>query len=393
MTETISTGQLLGLRMRALGLAGEALSPPGRAAGAQRIAAVARRMLAVQGQDWRSSRWALGLRAPGTGLADVHAAFDEGLIVRSWPMRGTIHVVAAQDIGWMQRATNHRVLSGAPKRREYLGMSDAVLDRLVEVSMEALTGLAAEGSGLDRDSLAATWTEAGIEWQGNWRYHLIWWLCQNGLAVFGPARGGEPLLVRADEWIRDPRSLEGDEALAELAARYAEARGPIRERDLAWWTGLTVREARQAIALASESGRLAPLRLDGAAGAAGALWAHPRLLTTSSVDSASDPWLMLPAFDEHLLGYTDREAQLDPAHFERIVPGRNGMFLATVVADGRVVGTWRRGTRKPEGLELSALPGERIDVDALAPAATRWSAFHGQQAPALTLTDPAVGRR
>src|SRR5690606_15955436 len=99
-----------------------------------------------------------------------------------------------------------------------------------------------------------TWTEAGIEWQGNWRYHLIWWLCQNGLAVFGPTRGGEPLLVRADEWIRDPRSLEGDEALAELAARYAEARGPIRERDLAWWTGLTVREARQAIALASESG-------------------------------------------------------------------------------------------------------------------------------------------
>lgn len=394
MTDTITAAELLRLRMRALGLTGAGAEPAdaSEADGAQRIAAVARRMLATQGQDWRSSRWALGVRAPGTGIADVHAAFDAGLIVRSWPMRGTIHVVATEDIGWMQRTTSHRVLARAPKRRQFLGMSDAVLDRLVDVSLEALTGLAAEGRGLDRDSLAAAWTDAGIEWSSNWRYHLIWWLCQNGLAVFGPVHGAEPLLVRADEWIHDARDLDGDDALAELAAGYAVARGPVRERDLAWWTGLTVREARRAIALATESGRLVPLRLDAVEGAAGALWVDPELLgdPLSRAAAETSEWLLLPAFDEHLLGYTDREAQLDPEHLDRILPGRNGMFLATVVADGRVLGTWRRGTRKGAGLELSPFPEARIDLGALEPSAARWGAFHAQQPPALSLAETAA---
>ena len=394
MTDTITASELLRLRMRALGLtaaAGET-ADASESDGPQRIAEAARRMLATQGQDWRSSRWALGVRTPGTSVADVHAAFNAGLVVRSWPMRGTIHVVAAEDIGWMQQATSHRVLVGAPKRREFLGISDAVLDTLVEVSLDALSGLAAEGRGLDRDALAAAWTDAGIEWSSNWRYHLIWWLCQNGLAVFGPVDGTEPLLVRADEWIRDARKLDGDDALAELAARYAAARGPVRERDFAWWTGLTVREARRAIALASESGRLVPLRLDAVEGAAGALWADPELLgdPLSRVAAGDAEWLLLPSFDEHLLGYTDREPQLDPEHFERIVPGRNGMFLATVVADGRVLGTWRRGTRKGAGLELSPFPGSRIDLGALESSAARWGAFHAQQTPELRLTESAA---
>lgn len=391
MTDIITAGQLLHLRMRALGLGPAGVATASEAAGAARIEAVAGHMLAVQGQDWRSSQFALGLRVPGTDAADVQAAFNAGRVVRSWPMRGTIHVVPASDIGWMQRATGHRVLAGAPKRREFLGMSDAVLEQLVDVSLQALTGLAAEGRGLDRDALSAIWTEAGIDWKSNWRYHIVWWLCQNGLAAFGPVHGGEPLLVRADEWIRDPRALEGDEALAELAARYAAARGPVRERDLAWWTGLTVREARRAIQMASESGRVAPLRLDGASGAAASLWADPAALDELPLSFHESPaeWLLLPSFDEHLLGYTDREAQLDAAHFERIVPGRNGMFLATVVADGRVVGTWKRSARKNGGLELTPLPGMNIDLDALVPAAERWAGFHGRETPALTLLPPS----
>ena len=77
----------------------------------------------------------------------MHEAFNSGLIVRSWPMRGTIHLLAAEDIGWMQKVTNPRVLSGAAKRREFLGISDETLEKLVEVSVDALRGSA----GMDRD--------------------------------------------------------------------------------------------------------------------------------------------------------------------------------------------------------------------------------------------------
>lgn len=379
MTETLNPEELLRLRMIAQGLTGPGAFPEAGDGDprprATRIADTARRMLAVQGQDWRSARFALGVRTPGTTVDDVHDAFNEGAIVRSWPMRGTIHVVAAEDIGWMQSVTSHRVLAGAAKRREFLGISDAMLDRLVETALEALR----DGASLDRDELAAAWSEAGLETQSNWRYHLIWWLCQNGLAVQGPVvNGGEPRLVSAPEWIPRPRELHGDEALAELAARYASSRGAVSAKDLAWWTGLTAGESKRGLAHAGEAGRL--VRVEASAGQkAVELWADPASLDLLNTEARAPGWQLLPAFDEHLLGYRDRAAQLAPEHFERIVPGRNGMFLATVLRRGRVVGTWKRGTRKGEGILGTPLPGERLDpgLRELRRRARDWAAFHG----------------
>ncbi|RGE20061.1 winged helix DNA-binding domain-containing protein [Leucobacter sp. wl10] len=393
MTETITSDDLPVLRMRALGLTADAAgSGAGAGSGSDRVAAVAHRMLAVQGQDWRSSRWALGARAANltgseVGVADVAAAFTEGRIVRSWPVRGTIHVVPAEDVGWIQAATNRKPVAGAARRRELLGMSDEVLDRLIDVSREALAGLAARGEGLDRDGLAAAWTEAGIDWKSAWRYHVIWWLCQNGLATFGPTDGSvEPRLVLAEEWIRHPRTP--DDPLAELAARYAAARGPVRAKDLAWWAGLTAAEAGRGLEAAAESGALERVRLAGVSGAAGALWASPEVLGSAA---AVPDWLLLPSFDEHLLGYAVRDAQLAPEHFERIVPGRNGVFLATVVHRGRVAGTWRRNARKGGGIGVAPFPGARIDPAALASEHARWSEFHGLEPGPVELAEAAGG--
>ncbi|MBO1900873.1 AlkZ family DNA glycosylase [Leucobacter weissii] len=390
MRRALTASELRRLRLAAQGLPADAR---GEGSGAERAAATARRMLALQGQDWRSSRWALGVRTPGIEVEHVHAAFDAGTLVRSWPMRGTVHVVAAEDIGWLQTATNHRVLKDAPRRREFLGLDDAVLEQLVEVSVAALRG----GAALDRDELAATWTEAGIEWKSNWRYHLVWWLCQNGLAVFGPVSGGdEPRLVSAEEWITAPRRLGGDEALAELAVRYASPRGAVSVKDLAWWSGMTVGESRRAVSLASDAGRLVPIPVEDA----GELWAAPGALdripgpsgagTGAGSGAEAADWLLLPAFDEHLLGYQDRSAQLEPGHFARIVPGRNGVFLATVVRDGRVVGTWKRGAKQGEGIVATALPGESLDagVERLAERAAEWGAFQGLDRIAFAVTAP-----
>lgn len=396
-----SPADLLGWRMRALGLwqtlpgaeggveAGRgsgAATDAGRVAeagagpgseGPRRIRAVAERLLAMQGQDWNAARWALGVRAPGTTDADVVAAFDSGELVRSWPMRGTIHVVAAEDIGWMQAATNHRVLPGAAKRRQFIGLDDESLARMTDVAVERLTG----GRSISREELATAWADAGIgdpeKGVGPWRYHVVWWLCQNGITVPGPVgaaegeRTREPRLVLAEEWIRSPRRLEGEEALAELAARFALGRGPVQDRDLAWWTGLTLREARSGIAAAESDGRLAPVEIEGAR-----YWADPELLDGPSglVDDA----LLLPGFDEHLLGYTDRSAVLDDAHFERIVPGRNGMFRSTVVLGGRVAGVWLRTPHaKRVRIEIEPLPGSAVAPERLRAPAEAWGAFRG----------------
>lgn len=391
----LSPADVLRVRMHALGLTDTSWTRDGgEPPGAERIARVARRMLAVQGQDWRSARWALGVRAPGSTFTEVAAAFTEGRIVRSWPMRGTVHIVAAEDIHWMQQTTNHRVLAGAPKRRAFLGMSDAVLDRLVEVSLLALD--AAGTAGLERTVLAEAWTEAGIDWQSNWRYHVIWWICQNGLATFGPiGPSGEPLLVRTEHWIVAPRQYSGDDALRELATRYARCRGPFRANDFAWWTGLTVAEARVGIAAARDAGELTEARACDAlgepvSGAAGTLWVDPELLDSASSEAPLPEWALLAAFDEHLLGYTDRSAQLDQQHFDRIVPGRNGMFLPTVLQQGRVVGTWKPIRTKTGGLEITSFPDTDIDAIALAPLSRAWADFHGVEVGSISIAPSAA---
>ena len=255
-----------------------------------------------------------------------------------------------------------------------------------------------------RDEISRFWDAAGLEWKPNWRYHLVWWLCQNGLATFGPTGdGGEPRLVLASRWIRSPRDLSGDDALAELARRYASPRGAVRATDLAWWAGIGVTEARRGLTLAVDQGTLTELTLAGARGAASRLWADPVVLdatlpsapisaalpdaagngpgsgATGVRAGANDPsdWLLLPAFDEHLLGYKDRDPQFDTAHLPLLVPGRNGIFQATVAAGGRTVATWKRSARKGEGVLITPFPGEHVDATSLRPHVARWTAFHG----------------
>lgn len=334
--ETITVDQLRGLRMRALGLA--AVPAPAGPADADRFRAVAvvgERFFAMQGQDLGAARWALGARVPGATLADVDAAFDEGLLIRSWPMRGTLHVVSPRDIGWIQALTTPRVTgAGAVRRREQLGLDLSVIERAREIAVGHLEG----GGRASRDELLAAFTAAGIALAPGWGYHIVWHLAQTGTLCLGPIGGREQALVLVDEWVPGQRRLEREEALVELAVRYFATHGPATVKDLAWWAGLPLRDVRAGVAGAGDA--LAAVVVDDL----GEHWLPADLL--DSIEAADGEPLegvwALPGFDEHLLGYADRGAVLDPRHAARVVPGRNGVFRPTIVSDGRVVGTWSR---------------------------------------------------
>jgi hypothetical protein len=296
-------------------------------------AAVARHFLAVQAQDFPASRWALGLRS-GVAECDVEQAFNDGLIVRSWPMRGTLHVVPAADLGWLQRLTSARVLgAAAERRRSHLGLDPAHVERVRECAMGVLAG----GRALGREALLAEVSQRGVRVEPAWKYHLIWFLAQTGTLVFGPAAAGEALLVLAEDWISQPRDLDRDESLAELAARYVASHGPATVDDLAWWAGLGKRAAAAALALAGD-------RVTRIAAAGETYWISPLL-----ADSARAPRqrrvALLPAVDEHLLGYKDRSAVLDPAFAPLVCTGGNGVFQPVVAVDGICAGTWRAAPR------------------------------------------------
>jgi hypothetical protein len=298
-----------------------------------------RRLGAVQGQDLPGALLSVALRTTEGTRADVEAALDAGEVVRSWPMRGTLHLVAAEDLPWLIALLGPRVLTGAPARRSQLGITDASIEQARRIAVDALTG----GRRLRRKELLSALADGGVEVTGQRGYHLLWYLSQSATLCLGPMDGGEQCFVLMDEWMPAVPSLDADEALAELAGRFFRSHGPATVKDLARWAGIRILEARAGLAAVLPG--LARLEVDGVE-----YFLDPETpdLLAACREEARGTFL-LPGFDEFVLGYGDRGAILDPAYADRIVPGGNGLFRPTVVHDGRIVGTWQwtgRGAKR-----------------------------------------------
>ncbi len=320
---------------------------------AQRIAAplegdaadVVRWLTAVQAQDFPGAVTSVGLRLRNGKRDSVLAALDAGTVVRSWPMRGTLHFVPAEDLGWMLRTTAPRIVASLGRRHRELGIDDHIIGTARDLAIDALTG----GGALSRNELIGLWSDAGLLEVKERGSHLIAYLAMTGLLCFGPVRSGQQQLVLIDEWIKNPRRPGQEEALGEFAVRYFRSHGPATVKDFRWWTQLRAADVKTALALARPE--LERHWHDGVEYLMDP--GTPALLASVSAEAAG--LFLLPGFDEYLLGYQDRSAALKPEYAQLIVPGGNGVFRPTVVSDGQVLGTWKRvGKGKNQRLESTS---------------------------------------
>src|SRR5689334_10243516 len=104
---------------------------------------------AVQAQDYLGALWAVGLRTPGATEQTIEQALAEKTIVRTWPMRGTIHFVAAADVRWMLELLAPRIVQRTRSRRAELGLDEHVIAASAEVIASALQG----GKQLTRNAI------------------------------------------------------------------------------------------------------------------------------------------------------------------------------------------------------------------------------------------------
>jgi hypothetical protein len=273
---------------------------------------------AVQAQDLAAATWALALRTRGQPrLADVQRAIERGEIVRTWPMRRTLHFVPAEDARWMVRTLAARQLRRSASRRRALGLGESHLDAARRALARALRG----GGRVTRPEAYAILGRAGVPTSGQRGIHLLADLAQEGTLCIGPNEGKQPTFVLLDEWAKRPR----DGSLAALAQRYAASHGPASLADFAWWTGLAQRDAREA--LASARG----IR-EGREG-----W---QAIRPRAAREASPAAHLLPAFDELAVAYKDRSALL--ARAGRVTSPQVGLLSPSILLGGQVVGTWGR---------------------------------------------------
>ncbi|MDB6154698.1 MAG: hypothetical protein JWL90_3151 [Chthoniobacteraceae bacterium] len=287
---------------------------------------------AMQAQDYTGALWSIGLRLKNGTEAGIKKAISERTIVRTWPMRGTLHFVAAADVHWMLKLLTPRIIAGSARRSRDLELDAAILARCRNLFVRALEG----GRQLTRDEMYALLDGAKISTAQQRGYHILWRLAQERVICFGSHSAKQPTFTLLDEWVPEGRPREPEEALAELALRYFTSHGPATIHDFAWWSGQKISDARAG--LESVSAQLASATIDGVV-----YWMPANLPPLREMLTTHH---LLPGFDEYLISYKDRRASLHPLHGGKVNPGSNGVFMPTIVKNGWVTGTWKRVLKK-----------------------------------------------
>lgn len=327
---------------------------------------VVRRFGAVQAQDYLGSLWAVGQRTRGATEGDVEGAIADGSVVRTWPMRGTLHFVAAADVRWMLALLTPRVVARSAGRYRQLELDERTFARSGDVLTRALRG----GRSLTRNALYVALESARIPVKGQRGIHILSRLAQDGLICFAAREGKQHTFALLDEWVPAAESLKPDDALAELAGRYFESHGPATLQDFVWWSGLKTADARAGLE-AVEPNLLREVF-------EGRTYWLPSTTDGSGSESkgASPHALLLSAYDEYTVAYRDRSAVLNPSDAAR---ARNGIFGPIIVVNGHVAGTWGRRLKKDKVI-IKASPFTKVsraEASAVASVADLYGKFLG----------------
>ncbi|MGB3439038.1 MAG: winged helix DNA-binding domain-containing protein [Actinophytocola sp.] len=283
------------------------------------VADAVRGVVALQGQDVRATRLAVRVRTGGLTAADVDDAVARGEVVRTWAMRGTLHLVAAVDLRWVTGVFGPYFRDRQRPRRLRLGLDDAACAR---------------GVGQLETFLHTPMTRAEIvervdlDLAGQAAPYFLGFAALDGVICRGPERGSEPTYVLVDDWVRG-----GEDS--RLAVRYLRGYGPASPSDLSAWSGLPVTTARKAfddvrdlLVPVGDGFRLRETEPDGTP--------HARLLGH---------------FDAFLLGY--RERPIPAEHVKSIQTG-GGFVMPSVSVGGRIRGTWSlKSTRDHLGIGVT----------------------------------------
>lgn len=299
-------------------------------------------MVGIQGQDYFGAKWSMALRLAGYNDADIERAIDKRKIIRTWPMRGTLHFVAAKDIRWILGLVGPHVIRQATSRYRQLGLTGPVLAKAYEILQKNL-----DKQLLTRDEIASLLEDGGIRMKEQRLSHILQHASANQLICFGSRRGNQFTFTLLDEVV-SAKSLSTDKALAQLALRYFTTRGPATLDDFIWWSGLSPKLCREALEMIDR-------KLTKAEIANKTYYYIP-----SDVPLKAQKVFLLPGFDEYLLAYKDRSAVLQSLKHSSLAHN-NGMFHATVILNGKVCGTWKR-TLVKDKVQIDFKPFTKISA-------------------------------
>ena len=286
---------------------------------------------AMQAQDYQGAKWAIALRLKGITDTGIEQAIADKKIVRTWPMRRTLHFVSPQDIRWMLKLLTPRIISRSKALYRQLELDEKLFSKCRKLFTKAMEG----EKQLPRNEMYDTLEKAKISTKAMRGLHILCHLSQEGLICFASRKGRQPTFALLDDWVSPAKPLTNDEALATLTKKYFLSHGPATINDFAWWSGLTIAEVKKGIEIIKTD-----LQNEKANGQL--FWLTNDI---SFEKNKTRSVYLLPSFDEYLVAYKDRSIAIDSSHSKNIF-GANGIFNPVILVNNKVAGTWKRSFEK-----------------------------------------------
>lgn len=287
---------------------------------------------AMQGQEYKAMRWAVAMRTKKPSYKAFEKAFNAGEIVRTHLFRTTWQLLAGEDLGWMLALCRDKARAGL---RGWMHTNGVDISQKEEERISGIFTEAAAGKrSVLKEELAEALRERDIDMdEQHFSYHLR--LAElSGVLCSGDLHPTKRTLALVSEKVKHPLTPDYDEALALLARKYFRSHAPATLEDFVWWSGLNVNDCRRALAVLGDE--LVPVRLQQRT--------FYVLRDTRFRGFRNGSVLLLPAFDEYLIGYKSRYVVLPPELAHR-AHNQSGIFYHVVALDGRIVGNWSPAAR------------------------------------------------
>ncbi|MCW3092299.1 MAG: Winged helix DNA-binding protein [Ferruginibacter sp.] len=285
---------------------------------------------AIQAQEYALSKWAIGLRLPGSKEDEIEKALSAGTILRTHLLRPTWHFVAPADIRWMLALTAPRVNVANAFMYRKMELDQPIFNRANDVLAKTLQG----GKHLTRPALQKALAQKKIIADGVRLVCIMMHAELDGIICSGARSGNQFTYALLDERVAPGKQFDGDEALAELTTRYFNSRGPGTLNDFAVWSGLTKTLAKKGLEMALPAFEKEKVGDED-------YYFQPG--TDVDKNGIRQAWL-LPPYDEYIMGYKNKE----PIFISRnkIPKTPTMLFNNTIVIEGQIAGSWRRTIQK-----------------------------------------------
>ena len=298
----------------------------------------------MQSQDYGSAKWAVARRTESLTDADVEGAIVSGTILRTHVLRPTWHFVLREDARWMLELT-------APRIRASMSYHDRALELDRDVfrrSNTALERALRDSTQLTRAELALVFRRARVAAPtGQHVGHLLMRAELDRVIISGARRGKQLTYALFDDRVPASPRRDRDLSLQDLSQRYFATRGPATLQDFAWWSGLTVADARRAV------------EINGRALARETIAGREHWSASDARDVVRVPRVahLLPNYDELFVGFRDRLAFAERLRKHSPTARVDALLGHMVFIDGQIVGGWRRTL------------GSTVDIEVRVPSA------------------------